>query len=125
AGGQEVLERSAAVVTSTWRPSELGGPTGGDLYFDLAAGDTTAADLTGPPVASVEPTGVHRFDPRRQELQATFALAGPGVRRAVDVAIVHNIDVAPTVCAILGIQPPEQAIGRPLGALIVRPPRSH
>jgi len=44
--------------------------------------------------------------------RAIFALAGPGVRRGSRLEHVDLVDVAPTLCRLIGIQPPAQSEGR-------------
>jgi hypothetical protein len=43
--------------------------------------------------------------------EGPFAVAGPGVAAGVDLGVVRAIDVAPTLSALLGIDPPARARG--------------
>lgn len=105
------------VVTRFWEPdAELGNTGYGDLYLDLAPGyyfhhRTTAANWWAPlhPFSS----GGHIFHPARRSMQAMFALAGPDIP-ALSLGPVRTIDVAPTICHYLGLQPPLHAVGRNL-----------
>jgi arylsulfatase A-like enzyme len=38
-------------------------------------------------------------------------VAGPGVARGADLGSIRQVDIAPTLCALLGIDPPAQAVG--------------
>jgi predicted AlkP superfamily phosphohydrolase/phosphomutase len=100
-----------------------GGTSGGDLYLSLATGYTLAPDWQGDLVSPITPRGEHMLDPSRAEMHAAFSLAGPGVQTASDLGTIRLIDVAPTLCALLGIDPPRQAVGRVLEAALARPAR--
>jgi predicted AlkP superfamily phosphohydrolase/phosphomutase len=91
-----------------------GGPQGGDIYFNLAHGYTPSASLKGELIAKRPPRGEHLLDPQRREMHAAFAITGTGVAAGVDLGLIRQIDIAPTVCALLGIDPPAQAEGRVL-----------
>jgi hypothetical protein len=99
-----------------------GGPTGGDLYLSLAPGYDLSASTTGAAVESAKRRrGVHYVDPGRPDMQAVFVLAGPGVSSGVELGAIRQIDIAPTLCALLGIDPPAQATGRVLEKALARP----
>jgi predicted AlkP superfamily phosphohydrolase/phosphomutase len=115
------------------RPTEppTGGPAGGDLYLSLAPGVGLSGGATGPPVESVSPRGDHFTNPERPVMHAAFAVAGPGVAAGARLGLIRQVDVAPTLAALLGIDPPAQATGRVLEAALqhggfpypsVRPP---
>jgi predicted AlkP superfamily phosphohydrolase/phosphomutase len=89
----------------------FGGPNSGDIYFMLAPSYDAVNDLAGDPVGSVAPMGVHFQDPLRFEMQAAFTVSGPGVAAGVDLGTIRQIDVAPTLCALMGLGPPAQAKG--------------
>jgi predicted AlkP superfamily phosphohydrolase/phosphomutase len=105
------------VVTAFYPPDPAygnDGPTGGELYMDLLPGyyfspKTIAASWWSPrhPYMS----GGHIFHPDRRTMHASFAMAGPGVPQR-RLGPVRTIDVVPTVCDYLGIQPPSGAEGR-------------
>ena len=114
------------------REPSFGGPNGGDLYLSLAPGYDVSASTRGAVVEEIPPRGVHGLDPERRELQAGFVIAGPGVAAGVSLGPIRQIDVAPTLAALLGLDPPAQATGSVLtkalaasssrGALAARPP---
>lgn len=95
-------------------PFGMGGPHGGDLYLSLAAGLDLEPSTRGALVEAVRPAGTHVCDPQRPELQATFQVAGAGVAPGVDLGVIRHIDVAPTLCALLGLDPPAEARGHVL-----------
>jgi predicted AlkP superfamily pyrophosphatase or phosphodiesterase len=55
--------------------------------------------------------GAHGYDPRLREMSAIFLAAGPHVCRD-DLEEVRNIDIAPTILAILGVPPADTVQGR-------------
>jgi len=50
-------------------------------------------------------------------------LVGPGVRAGLTVDYSEQIDIAPTVCHLLGVAPPRDSVGRILGEALTSPPR--
>jgi arylsulfatase A-like enzyme len=54
-------------------------------------------------------------------MHASFAMAGPGVARGVDLGVIRQIDIAPTLAALLGLEPPAQATGRVLEKALAAP----
>lgn len=119
-------ETGGPVVTAMLDPRDahepgIGGPNGGDLYVDVLPGYYASAALHGDLIIAREPTGEHLFSPQRPEMRAAFAVAGPGVARGVDLGLIRQIDIAPTLCALLGIDPPAQSHGDVLGRALERP----
>jgi predicted AlkP superfamily phosphohydrolase/phosphomutase len=98
----------------------LGGPQGGDVYFRLAAGAFPTGGLQGPVVYEGPASGEHLLDPERPTMHASFALAGPGVTRGVDLGVIRQIDIAPTLASLLGLEPPPQATGAVLDKALAR-----
>jgi hypothetical protein len=98
-----------------------GGVGGGDLYLSLAPGVALSADSSGAAVETVTPRGEHVVDPERPELHAAFAIGGDGIAAGARLGEIRQIDVAPTLCALLGIDPPAQASGSVLAAALARP----
>jgi predicted AlkP superfamily phosphohydrolase/phosphomutase len=105
--------------TNTGDP-RFGGPTGGDLYLLPAPGYLVGKGLRGEPVGPLRPRGDHFLDPRRPSMKAGFTIAGPGVASGVSLGSIRQIDVAPTLAALLGIEPPAQATGRVLEDALAR-----
>jgi predicted AlkP superfamily phosphohydrolase/phosphomutase len=94
----------------------IGGERGGDLYFDPAPGFYTSGGHGDQEVTPSRPLGdgIHGMLPTRRRLHGAFYAAGPGIARGRTLGLVQAIDVAPTVAALLGIEPPAQARGRAL-----------
>jgi predicted AlkP superfamily phosphohydrolase/phosphomutase len=115
-----------AVVLDVWdarvtdEPA-TGGATGGDLYLSVAPGYELSAQLKGALVDNREPEGVHGKNPERPGMHAIFIVRGPGVSVDIPLGAIRQIDIAPTLCALLGIDPPAQAKGRVLSKALARP----
>ena len=90
----------------------IGGPAGGDLYFDLAPG-FQASGRAG--TALIEPLkiprGVHGFLPTREDMAAILIGRGPRLPKSAQWPLLRSIDVAPLICELLGIAPPPQSRG--------------
>lgn len=121
-------ETGKPLVTEILDPREkgaergIGGPQGGDLYFDLAPGYYPSESMRGEIVLKTPPAGEHMLDPQRPGMWAAFTMAGPGVATGVDLGLIRQIDIAPTLCALLGIDPPAQAAGVVLRKALARTP---
>jgi predicted AlkP superfamily phosphohydrolase/phosphomutase len=120
-------ETGASLVTQVLDPrdeppnSGTNGPLGGDLYFNLAPGYYPSAAIRGDVVTRRPPRGEHLLDPQRREMHAAFALSGPGVAAGVDLGLIRQIDIAPTLCVLLGIDPPAHATGTALRKALANP----
>lgn len=109
----------APVVTRVFRAAEhdslgLGGPVGGDLYYELGPGYSWTSSARGAVVEEMpEPDANHGFpsvSPDMYTVLCTEGLAFPARR----LGPARTIDVAPTVAEWLGITPPSTARGRSL-----------
>ena len=113
-------DTGGAIVTGFYYPTVdsatfgIGGRRCGDVYLDLAPGLTFSASPKGPVVTRLpQPQGVHMFNPLRDDMHAIFYARGPGVPAGAVLAPVRIIQIVPTLCRLLGISPPLQAVGRP------------
>lgn len=111
-----VQENGKPVFTAFFTPEHdrakygIGGPAGGDLYFDLAPG-YAASGRPNPALfdANTKPRGVHGFLPTRPEMLAVCILRGPRVKPSTQWPQLRSIQVAPLIAALLGIAPPPNA----------------
>jgi hypothetical protein len=109
------------IVTGVFRPQDaqmlgIGGPTGGDLYFELAPGfypSNRANETMVAPYGKEASGGVHGFFPYRRKMGAIFLAAGPGLSRGKSLPIMRQVDVFPTLCKALGMPSPKDAVGVP------------
>jgi len=122
-------ETGRAVVTAVIDPREakgqdpvLGGPEGGDLYLSLLPGYDLSGAVDGGVVEAMAPKGAHVLNPERPEMLASFVVAGPGVAAGAKLGRIRQIDIAPTLCALLGISRPAQATGVVLREALARAP---
>ena len=98
----------------------LGGPAGGDLYFDVTPGYYVSGALSGDVIVETGAMGqgVHGAAPWRRNLQAMLFVVGPGVPRGLRLGIFQGIDIAPTVAALAGAPPPRQSVGRVIADVV-------
>ena len=90
----------------------IGGPAGGDLYFDLAPGYQASGRAGGALIEPLKtPRGVHGFLPTREDMAAILIGRGPRLPKAAQWPSMRSIDVAPLICELLGIAPPPQSRG--------------
>jgi alkaline phosphatase D len=60
------------------------------------------------------PRGMHGYDPALSEMGGIFYAEGPHFPAGKTLAKVRAVDIAPTVCACLGLSPPSRSGGRNL-----------
>ncbi len=112
-------EDGRAVIQRVFNAAEIShlklDGTGGDLYIDPAPGyypitgfPDALAGRSGRPWGS----GTHGYWRELREMHAIFFAAGPGVAHNVTCPPMSQIDVAPTLAALLGIRSPADSCGR-------------
>jgi predicted AlkP superfamily phosphohydrolase/phosphomutase len=107
------------VVTRIFRAAEhdslgLGGPVGGDLYYEVAPGYSWTSSARGSVVDSMtEPDANHGFPSVSPDMYTVFCAEGVAFP-ARRMGPARTIDVAPTVGEWLGIGSPPTATGRSL-----------
>lgn len=119
----------APLITRIWRSDApgsdtlgIGGPTGGDLYYELAPGYSWNAEATGAVIQDL-PRAIagHGFPSVAEDMQTVFCLWGDGVPPYRAAAAGRTIDAAPTLADWLGIRAPAHAAGQSrLPELLVR-----
>lgn len=100
------------------------------LFYKDRTGDFIVT--TSPPYSLIAPTpvqraghalmqkargwrlGMHGYDPMHPDMGGIFLAFGRGAPAGMKIKGAHQIDIAPTVAALLGIEPPLQAEGRVL-----------
>lgn len=96
----------------------IGGPAGGDLYFDFAPGYGPAARRGA---ARNRPRGAHGFLPTRRDMQAICIAAGPRIRAGAEWPEIRIIDIAPMIAELLGFPAPATFRGRSPLAIASKP----
>lgn len=107
------------VITGVFRPEDaqgmgLGGPTGGDVYFEIPAGSYPSNRSSKELVTAVTSPigdGVHGFMPYRRRMSAIFYASGPGLAKGVELPVIRHIDIMPTLCKAVGLPKPKHATG--------------
>ncbi len=116
ASGQPVV---SAVFDPGVCPSlGIGGPSGGDLYLDLAPGYTPTSSLAGgvvQPALSPIGLGSHGFFPHRRSMHAIFYGWGAGFARGRQIGPITQTDVFPTIARLLGVPIPPSVTGHVIG----------
>lgn len=84
----------------------LNGPTAGDLYFDIDSNYSLSTQATTMLTSSMGLLGAgqHGYWPLRKKMQAIFFVGGAGIKVGA-IPSMRQIDVAPTLCDLLGIAP--------------------
>jgi predicted AlkP superfamily phosphohydrolase/phosphomutase len=111
-------ETGGPVVMRVFRPEEtaglgIGGLSGGDLYLDPAPGYAPSNGLVD--TGEVSSGGTHGGLSLRPKLHAIFYLGGAGVSSGRRIGGMRQVDVAPTLCRLLGIPAPKDAVGHAIG----------
>jgi hypothetical protein len=103
-------EALVAEVLAPGAEPGLGGPQGGDVYFRLAPHAFPEGDIASDVVYDDAPSGEHLLDPKQPAMHASFVVAGAYVTTG-DLGVIRQVDIAPTLSALLGIGPPAQSSG--------------
>lgn len=110
---------NSPIVTGVFEPQDaagmgIGGPAGGDVYFELAPGyypsNRANANLLAPYGDEIG-GGVHGFFPYRRTMSAIFYAAGPGLAHGQELPIMRHVDVFPTLFKAVGLPKPKDAVG--------------
>lgn len=123
------LEKGVPVIRSFYTPEEdrekygIGGPAGGDLYFDFAPGYRATSESRSGQIVERLPhaQGVHGFDPLRADMLAILVASGPRLQAGSDWPRLRSTQVVPLLADLLGIQPPP--LSRAPSPLAISSPR--
>jgi predicted AlkP superfamily pyrophosphatase or phosphodiesterase len=97
-GIERVLDRNAIAA--------LGGTPAAAFWVDMKSNYALGAALTGPLVREISRRGTHGFAPTHPDLQASFFVVAPGVRKGYDLGAIDMRSFAPTFARLLGIDFP-------------------
>ena len=116
-GVERVLESSDYAALGL--PSPEDDSQMSDYVVIARPGYAFSGGSTGPVVtANASPTGTHGNLRSDTDLDAIFIAWGAGIRAGTILDRVRNVDVAPTVASLLGIQMPSGIQGRRLSAIL-------
>ena len=102
---------------------KLGGPHAGDLFVEVAtSGVALSGRATGEALQARRAEGTHFQNPADRRLHGSFVIAGPGVAAGADLGVIEQIDIAPTLAALMGMDPLAHAEGKPLPAAMEHQP---
>ena len=102
-GVDRVLPPTEFIPLGVADPSQ--NPEGPDLVLTTGPGYSYGRNVTGPVIEDMGSLkGTHGHDPRPDYMHATFVAAGAGIRPGTKLETVRNIDVAPTIAHLLGVQ---------------------
>ncbi|HEX6440330.1 MAG TPA: alkaline phosphatase family protein [Candidatus Binatia bacterium] len=113
-GEQRVIQN---VYDAEIRGAEMGigGPSGGDLYIELAPGyDFDPRTTPAPLITQVEPFGSHGANPEQSSMRTIMLFHGPGIAVGQRLQGVRILDFAPTLAALLDFPAPKNSGGRVL-----------
>jgi len=107
------IEGVDAVITSD-RFAELGlaspdkDPRAPDFWLAAKSGYSFSDSTAGDDVVTLRetPGGTHGFLPGQKPLHGTLVLNGYGVKAGGSLPVVSNMDIAPTIAALLGVKLP-------------------
>jgi predicted AlkP superfamily pyrophosphatase or phosphodiesterase len=109
-----------AIVTGFYYPAQdeekwgIGGAKGGDVYLDLLSGYYFSSGINKEYATNIDPIGAHIFLPLRKNVRSMFYLRGPGVEPGEIYPPCRIIDIVPTLCNYLKINPPADSRGIPV-----------
>lgn len=115
-----VIRRNSADA----RKMGIDNPNSGDVILGAAPGYAMDGNPNAP--AAIQPTwvlGMHGGDPAQLNLKAVFMGTGGSLVRGTTIGPVSNLDLAPTLYRILGINAPAFVQGRPLVEIFAAPER--
>ena len=117
----DVVEGEQRVIQNVYdaeiRGAEMGigGPSGGDLYIELAPGyDFDPRTTPAPLITQVEPFGSHGANPEQTSMRTIMLFHGPGIAVGQRLQGVRILDFAPTLAALLDFPAPKNSGGRVL-----------
>ena len=109
--GRPIVTRIFRAGTAEGDSLGIGGPGGGDLYWDLAPGFYWSPSAVGPAVVPLAfPQGEHGYPSIDRDMHPALCIIGAGRPRRIGQ--VRSIDIAPSVAEWLGIAPPGDARGK-------------
>jgi len=81
--------------------ARMGAAPNADFAVDMKPGFSIGASMDTVSGA-IKPGGTHGFSPTHPEMRASFFIAGPGIRKGVDIGDIDMRSVAPTLAELMG-----------------------
>lgn len=107
---KELLEHLAAQSTNGIAAildreaiAKLGGDPKAEFWVDLRPGFSISSSPREPIVSVVGVRGTHGFSPTHPEMNASFFIAGNGIRQGLDLGLIDMRNVAPTLAQAIGV----------------------
>ena len=88
-------------------PSEAASDQAPQLYLTAAPDYAFSDELTGPLNYSNPPRGQHGYLNTMTDMQALFVASGAAIKPGIHLGTISNLQVAPTIAKILGVQLPD------------------
>jgi hypothetical protein len=88
----------------------MGGTPEAAFWVDMKTNFAIGSALAGPLTQTVAVHGVHGYAPTHPELQASFLIVGPDIRKGFDLGTIEMRNVAPTLAKLLGIPFPSATL---------------
>ena len=82
--------------------ADMGGWPRAAFWVDMKT--TFSVVGTGPQSRAHSVSGTHGYAPSHPELLASFFIAGPGIRRGLDLGEIDMRSIAPTLAKALGLR---------------------
>jgi len=90
-------------VLSSSEIAANGGSPEAAFWVDMKS-NFSVVSSQAPLVETTSPGGTHGYLPSHPDLQAAFIIAGPRVRRGLDVGIIDMRSIAPTLAECMGVK---------------------
>jgi predicted AlkP superfamily pyrophosphatase or phosphodiesterase len=88
-------------------PSDADTDQAPQLYLTAAPDYAFGDDANGPLMKTTPPRGQHGFINTMPDVQALFVASGAAIKPGVSLGAISNLQVAPTIAKILGVQLPD------------------
>jgi predicted AlkP superfamily pyrophosphatase or phosphodiesterase len=88
-------------------PSDKDSDQAPQIYLTAASGYAFNDETTGPFLNTNPPRGQHGYLNTTPDMQALFVASGAAIKKGVALGSVSNLQVAPTIAKILGVNLPE------------------
>jgi predicted AlkP superfamily pyrophosphatase or phosphodiesterase len=92
--------------------AEMGGPKEASFFVDFKLGTWAGKNKAGPVVGPSPAKGTHGYFPTHKEMNASFFITGPAIRKRGSIGEIDMRSIAPTLAKLMGLPFPDY--GQPL-----------